>query len=122
MARPVEPVAGDKVTNPGLAVENGQPPDDTLRATVEIRNPKGLHMRAAYAFAKVAARFKANVTVRNQEKTANGKSGIRLLTLGAEPGAKLLLEVSGEDANSALPVLAVALSAVSADDLKSLLN
>ena len=103
-------------------MESGQPPDDTLRATVEVRNPKGLHMRAAFAFAKVAARFKANVTVRNQDKTANGKSGIRLMTLGAEPGVKLLLEANGEDAKTAMPVLIKALGASSADELKDLLN
>lgn len=106
----------------GLAVENGQPHDDTLRATVEVRNPKGLHMRAAFAFARIAARYKANVTVRNQDKTANGKSGTRLMTLGAEPGARLLLEVSGDDAATAFPVLTKALGAPSADDLKALIG
>lgn len=103
-------------------MENGHQIDDTLRATVEVRNPKGLHMRAAFAFARVAARFKANITVRNQDKTANGKSGTRLMSLGATPGTKLLLEVDGEDARNALPVLTTALGAPSADDLKSLLT
>src|SRR5438105_11764535 len=103
-------------------VENGQPIDDTLRATVEVRNPKGLHIRAPFAFAKVAARFKANITVRNQDKTANGKSGTRLMTLGAAPGTKLLLEVNGEDSARALPVLSTALGAASADELKDLLS
>lgn len=103
-------------------MDNGLPIDDTLRATVEVRNPKGLHMRAAFAFARVASRFKANITVRNQDKTANGKSGLKLMTLGAVPGANLLLEVHGEDAPTALPVLTTALGAPSADDLKSLLN
>lgn len=103
-------------------MENGQPIDDTLRATVEVRNPKGLHMRAAFAVAKVAARFKANITVRNQDKTANGKSGTRLMTLGAAPGTKLLLEVHGEDAANALPVLTTALGARSAADIVTQLN
>jgi phosphotransferase system HPr (HPr) family protein len=103
-------------------LENGQPPDDTLRATVVIRNPRGLHMRAAFAFAKVAARFKSAVKVRNEAKTADGKSGTRLMTLGAAPGTQLLLEIKGEDAEAALPVLTTALEAPSADDLRSLLD
>jgi len=65
----------------GLAVENVQLPDDTLRATVKVRNPKGLHMRAAMAFAKLAARYKAAVTVRKRDRMANGKSGMSLMLL-----------------------------------------
>ena len=103
-------------------MENGQLPDDTLRATVKVRNPKGLHMRAAMAFAKVAAKYKAAVTVRKRDRTANGKSGMSLMLLAAEPETELLLEVKGEDSATAMPVLTTALGAPSADDLRDLLN
>jgi phosphocarrier protein HPr len=105
-------------------VENGQPHAENapLRATVVIRNPKGLHMRAAYAVAKVAGRFRSAVTVRKQDRAVNGKSGVSLMTLAAPPGSELVVEVSGDDAAAALPVLAEALAAPSADGLESLLN
>lgn len=79
-------------------------------------------MRAAFVFAKLAGRFRSSVVVRKGDRTADGKSGVRLMTLGAEPGAELVLEVDGEDAAAALPVLSTALGAVSADGLDSLLN
>jgi phosphotransferase system HPr (HPr) family protein len=106
----------------GTAVENGQPADDTLRATVKVRNPKGLHMRAAMAFAKLAAGYKAAVTVRKRDRAANGKSGMSLMLLAAEPETELLLEVKGDDSAAALPVLSTALGAKSADDLRDLLD
>ena len=72
-------------------VEIGHPSDATpLRATVKVRNPRGLHMRAAFAFAKVAGRFRSNIKVRNESKIADGKSGTRLMTLGATPETELV--------------------------------
>jgi phosphocarrier protein HPr len=104
-------------------VEIGHTSDVTpLRATVKVQNPRGLHMRAAFAFAKVAGRFRSNIKVRNDSKIADGKSGTRLMTLGATPETELVLEVAGEDAEAALPVLTKALGAPSADDLRSLLD
>lgn len=102
-------------------MENGQLADDTFRATVKVQNPKGLHMRAAMAFAKLAAKYKAAVTVRKRDRTANGKSGMSLMLLAAEPETELLLEVQGEDAATAMSKLSTALGAKSADELKDLL-
>jgi|SRR5215207_1826839 len=108
----------------GTPVENGPPPADKtpLRATVVVRNPQGLHMRPAMIFARIATRFRSNVTVRAQDRAVNGKSLLNLMTLAALPGTELVLEVSGEDAAAALPVLTKALAAPSADDMGSLLN
>jgi phosphotransferase system HPr (HPr) family protein len=111
----------DGADNP---VENGPPAADNtpLRATVVIRNPQGLHMRPAMLFARIATRFRSNVTVRAKDRAVNGKSLINLMTLAAMPGTELVLEVAGEDAAAALPVLTQALSARSADDMGPLLN
>jgi phosphotransferase system HPr (HPr) family protein len=93
-----------------------------LRATVVIRNPQGLHMRPAMLFARLATKFRSNVTVRRQDRAVNGKSLLNLMTLAALPGTELVLEVAGEDAATALPVLTRALSARSADEMGPLLN
>jgi len=108
----------------GTPVENGPSPADKspLRATVVVRNPQGLHMRPAMMFARLATKFRSTVTVRRQDRAVNGKSLLNLMTLAALPGTELVLEVSGEDAAAALPVLTQALAARSADDIGPLLN
>jgi phosphotransferase system HPr (HPr) family protein len=116
------------LTPPGegtsIPVENGHPSAENspLRATVVVRNPQGLHMRPAMMFARIATRFRSTVTVRRQDRAVNGKSLLNLMTLAALPGTELIVEVSGEDAAAALPVLTQALAAPSADDMGPLLN
>jgi phosphotransferase system HPr (HPr) family protein len=109
---------------PGNPVENGPPPADNapLRATVVVRNPQGLHMRPAMMFARIATRFRSSVTIRRQDRAVNGKSLLNLMTLAALPGTELIVEVTGDDAAAALPVLTQALAAPSADDMGPLLN
>ena len=74
-------------------------------------------MRPAMAFARLANRFRSAVTVRHQQRMANGRSMVQLMTLAALPGTELMVEVDGEDAAAALPVLVAALEAPSADDM-----
>jgi phosphotransferase system HPr (HPr) family protein len=89
-----------------------------VRRTVVVRNPQGLHMRPAMAFAQAAQKFASTVTVLNGDQSGNGKSLIDLMTLAAEQGTELILEIHGADAQSALPVLTEILSAPSADDFE----
>ena len=100
-------------------MDNGHPHANpmALQKIVVVRNPQGLHMRPAMAFAKIAARYRSAVTVRKKDRTVNGKSGLSVMTLAAVPGTELVLEVDGEDAAAALPILAAALEAVSPDDM-----
>src|SRR5262245_64758782 len=78
----------------------------TLRKTVEITNPQGLHMRPATAFALLAGKFQSDVRVYNEDRCANGKSLLELFQLVALPGAQVTIEVSGPDAGDALAALA----------------
>ena len=86
---------------------------ETLQRTVTVMDPQGLHMRPAAAFAKLARQFQSTVTVRRDDRSVNGKSQLDLMLLAAEPGAQLVLEVSGEDAATALSALGAVLSAAS---------
>lgn len=88
-----------------------------MQARVVVRNPQGLHMRPAMAFARLAARFRSSVTLRCPDKTANGKSMTQIMMLAARAGTELVLEVVGDDEAAALPVLVAALEAPSADDM-----
>jgi phosphocarrier protein HPr len=89
----------------------------TMNRAVIITNPLGLHMRAAKKFVETAGRFRSAVTVRWDDRQVNGKSIWDLMPLGAPEGTRLILEVSGDDAAQALPVLAEVLGAPSADDV-----
>lgn len=92
-------------------------PVEPLRATVVVSNPQGLHMRPAMVFARLAGKFRASVTIRKSDRTANGKSLLQLMTLAVMPGTSLDLEVCGDDAATALPLLAAALAAPSAESI-----
>jgi len=105
LAGPTAPVASG-FRSPSLAQES---PDamigQTLRTTVEITNPQGLHMRPATAFALLAGKFKSEVRVFNEDRSADGKSLLELFTLVVLPGAQVTIEVSGPDAGDALAAL-----------------
>ena len=70
-----------------------------------IQNPTGLHARPAKTFVNVAKEFKANIKVYHNEKMANAKSLISLLTLGVKSGSQIKIEADGEDEEQALAAL-----------------
>jgi len=78
---------------------------ETLERFITVADPQGLHMRPAAAFAKLARQFKSDIVVRRDDRRVNGKSQLDLMLLAAEPGAQLVLEVSGDDAVDALTAL-----------------
>ena len=72
---------------------------------LEIRNRLGLHARAAAAFVKVAAHYRAEVTVELDNAVVDGKSLLGLLTLGASQGKRIRLRASGEMAEEVVAAL-----------------
>ena len=70
-----------------------------------LANPAGLHARPATAFVDLASKFQAEVVLTKDGQTANGKSIMDILALGAERGAKLVLMTRGPDASEALGAL-----------------
>ena len=67
--------------------------------TVEITNESGLHARPATAFTQLAAKFTSN------SKTADAKSILTVLTLGATKGTSVTLTADGADEDDALATL-----------------
>ena len=65
----------------------------------------GLHARPAADFVRHAERFRSKVRVARDGMWVNGKSILALLTLAAEKGTELQLEVDGPDEQEAFPVL-----------------
>jgi phosphocarrier protein len=76
-----------------------------------IVNKKGLHARASRKFAELAWTFEAAIVVRKEEDSADGRSLLDLMMLGAGIGSDISVEASGPDALAALD----ALSALVAD-------
>ncbi len=66
-----------------------------------IKSEVGLHARPAAQFVKVAEKFKSNVRLCKDGIWVNGKSVLGILTLAAEHGSEIILEVSGPDEQEA---------------------
>ncbi|MBI4477442.1 MAG: HPr family phosphocarrier protein [Acidobacteria bacterium] len=72
---------------------------------VRVRNPLGMHARAAARFVHVASRFQARVRVRCGEREMDGKSILGILLLAASFGADITITVEGSDEGAALAAL-----------------
>src|SRR5262245_51957068 len=92
---------------------------ETLRQKVVITNPQGFHMRPLTAFVELARKFQSTVFVCRDDQRSNGRSPLELMTLGAEQGTELTLEVSGSDARDALEALAKLITRPSPDEVAS---
>ena len=80
--------------------------ENTIERTVIIRSKSGLHARPAAIFVQKAKGFQSQITLTKNEKTANAKSILSVLTLGAAQGDQVILKVNGDDAETALGELA----------------
>lgn len=70
--------------------------------TVEITNESGLHARPATAFTQLATKFTSKVTIAANGKTADAKSILTVLTLGATKGTSVTLTADEDDVLAAL--------------------
>lgn len=66
-----------------------------------------LHARPAGELVRAAATFAADVSVHANGRSANAKSILDVLALGAEAGTELVIAASGEDAVAAAEQLAL---------------
>jgi len=64
---------------------------------VRIKNPTGLHLRPAGILCKEAMRFRALVTFRFRENTANAKSVLSVLGACIKSGDEIEVFCEGED-------------------------
>lgn len=79
---------------------------------VALPDAVALHARPAATFVKTAMRFRSRVEVVVNGKTADAKSILAVLALGATGGTVLRLSAEGEDAPAALDALAVCVSSL----------
>lgn len=82
---------------------------------VVVQLDSGLHARPAMMFVQMAQQYKSAVRLCAGSRSINGKSILELLTLAADRGTELLLEVEGEDETAAADALSAFLSRASVD-------
>jgi phosphotransferase system HPr (HPr) family protein len=76
--------------------------ENTVERTVTLGSKSGLHARPAAIFVQQAKSFQSQITLVKDERTANGKSILSVLALGAEQGNQIVLKISGDDAETAI--------------------
>ncbi len=78
-----------------------------IEQCVKLSNKYGLHARASTRLAQLAKEFRSEVKVSREEleEEVDAKSILGLLTLGAEKGQKLMVRVTGEDAEGAMSAI-----------------
>jgi phosphocarrier protein len=74
--------------------------------SVTVVNRLGLHARAAARFVHLATRFQAQVRVRRDTKTMDGKSIMGILLLAAGRGSSITITADGPDERDAVSALA----------------
>lgn len=72
-----------------------------LEKTITIKNKAGLHARPASALVKTASKFKSSFHLLLDGYKINGKSILGVMTLAAEQGCELGVEIDGEDEDKA---------------------
>jgi phosphocarrier protein len=76
--------------------------------SVTVRNPLGMHARAAARFVHAAGAFQCRITVTREDRgdrTVDGKSILGLLLLAAARGVSIRIAADGADEAEALGAL-----------------
>jgi len=73
-----------------------------IQKTLVLNDPIGFHARTTSLFAKTASSFEAEVLVYFNDKKANGKSMLSLMSLGVKPKQEIRIETNGVDEAMAL--------------------
>jgi phosphocarrier protein HPr len=78
---------------------------------VDVVLPAALHARPAGEVVRAVARFQARVEVRANGRSADARSALRLMSLGANAGVTVTVHAEGDDAPEAAEAVAGVLRA-----------
>jgi len=70
----------------------------------------GLHARPAAMFVKEAKSYTSEIVVVKDGREVNAKSSLKLMTLGAKHGDRVMVRAEGEDEEAAVEALVALLS------------
>jgi phosphocarrier protein HPr len=81
-----------------------------IEKEVIIKNKSGLDSKPAALFIQKASNFKSAIWIENNERKANAKSLLGLLSLGVSSGTKVVLSADGDDELRAIDELVLYLA------------
>ncbi|MFK5913278.1 MAG: HPr family phosphocarrier protein [Woeseiaceae bacterium] len=76
-----------------------------IEQNTTIINKLGLHARAAAKLVTEASKFTAEINVKRNDQTVNGKSIMGVMMLAAAKGCEIELIINGEDEQQAMQSL-----------------
>ncbi len=76
-----------------------------LRRAVTVNKRPGIHLKPAASIVALAQRFSSEIRLLRDDRIANAKSIMGVLGLEAEFGARITIEVQGEDEKDAMEAL-----------------
>ncbi len=76
-----------------------------LKKTLEVSNKLGLHARAAAKLVDLACRYQSRITISYKDRTADAKSIMNVMVVGASKGCEVELTVEGEDEQEAMTAI-----------------
>jgi phosphocarrier protein HPr len=83
-----------------------------IEQRLSLTHKAGLHLRPATTLAQAVKPFQATVTISANGQSADARSAMRLMALGATQGTELVIQANGSDETAAL---ATALQVLSQD-------
>lgn len=72
---------------------------------LKITNPTGLHARPAAQFVQTAAGFHSEVKISGNNKSANAKSILSVMSMGLAYGTEITISADGEDEQECIAAL-----------------
>ena len=72
---------------------------------ITVQNQIGLHARPATFFIQKANEFRSSISVENEERRANAKSLLGVLSLGITGGTTIRIIADGQDETEAVEAL-----------------
>jgi catabolite repression HPr-like protein len=80
-----------------------------IEKKVVVKLPHGLHARPAANFVRLASSFTSEIKIVKNEKTANGKSIMGIMSMAVAKGEEITLIADGPDEAEAIAALEKAL-------------
>lgn len=76
-----------------------------MEQSFAVMNPSGIHARPANLIMEKAGSFESKITLRTDTRSANAKSIVSLLKLGAKMGDQVIVAAEGDDAAEAIQAI-----------------
>jgi phosphocarrier protein HPr len=76
-----------------------------IQSSIQISNKLGLHARASAKLTKLAGSFKSEIHLSRNGRRVNAKSIMGVMMLAAGLGTEVLIEVEGDDEQTAMEAL-----------------